>query len=103
MEYKKITNLPDRTSDNVPRFITKKQVEVYDQSRGSHNIYKQIRFKHQCLDQMIYAITVMYTLLSKELLLLQIQMMHTAKNWLLQIMHLSLAAFQKLIIHLLIM
>ena len=49
MEYKKITNLPDRTSDNVPRFITKKQVEVYDQSRGSHNIYRQIRFKTSVL------------------------------------------------------
>ena len=28
-------NLLDATSDNVPRFITKKWIEVYDQSGGS--------------------------------------------------------------------
>ena len=32
MEYQKITNLLDITSDNVPRFITKKWIEVDDQS-----------------------------------------------------------------------
>ena len=31
MEYQKITNLLDTTLDNLPRFITKKRVEVYDQ------------------------------------------------------------------------
>ena len=30
MEYQKITNLLDSTSDKVPRFITKKWTEVYD-------------------------------------------------------------------------
>ena len=30
MEYQKIINLLDTTSDNKPRFITKKWVEVYD-------------------------------------------------------------------------
>ena len=29
MEYQKITNLLDATSDNVPKFITKKWIEVY--------------------------------------------------------------------------
>ena len=28
-------NLLDTTSDNVPRFVTKKWIEVYDQSGGS--------------------------------------------------------------------
>ena len=32
MEYQKVINLPDTTSYNVPRFITKKWVEVHDQS-----------------------------------------------------------------------
>ena len=32
MEYQKITNLLSTTSDDVPRFITKKLVEVHDQS-----------------------------------------------------------------------
>ena len=44
MEYQKIINLLDTTSDNVPRFITKKWIEAHDQSGGSYNINKQIRF-----------------------------------------------------------
>ena len=42
----------DTTSDNVPRFITKKWVEVYDQSGSAENRYKpskQIRFKTSVL------------------------------------------------------
>ena len=34
---KKIINLLDTASDNIPRFITKKWVEVYDQSGVSSN------------------------------------------------------------------
>ena len=32
MEYQKILNLPDTTSDSIPRFVTKKWIEVHDQS-----------------------------------------------------------------------
>ena len=32
MEYQKIANLLDTTFDNLRRFITKKQIEVHDQS-----------------------------------------------------------------------
>ena len=32
MEYQKITSSLGTTSDNVPRFITKKWIEVHDQS-----------------------------------------------------------------------
>ena len=33
MEFQKIVNLPDVTSDDkdLPRFVTKKWIEVYDQ------------------------------------------------------------------------
>ena len=47
MEYQKITNLLDTTSDNVPIFITKKWTEVRDQSVNAEDRYKpskQIRF-----------------------------------------------------------
>ena len=37
MEYQKITNLLDATSDNVPRFITKQWVEVHDQSGNAED------------------------------------------------------------------
>ena len=48
MEYQKITNLLGTTLDEVPRFITKKWVEVYDQSGSADDRYKpskQIIFK----------------------------------------------------------
>ena len=39
----------DTTSDNVPRFITKKWAEVSDQSNKIYSINKQIRFKTSML------------------------------------------------------
>ena len=49
MEYQKITNLLGNTSDKVPRFITKKWIEVHDQSGETYNTNKQIRFKTSVL------------------------------------------------------
>ena len=49
MEYRKITNLLDTTSDNVPRFITKKWVEAHDQSGSAEEPSKQIIFKTSML------------------------------------------------------
>ena len=52
MEYEKITNLLDTTADEVPRFITKKWVEVDDQSGSANDRYKpnkQIRFRTSML------------------------------------------------------
>ena len=45
MEYESITNLLGNTSDKVPRFITKNWIKVHDQSAGTYNTNKQIRFK----------------------------------------------------------
>ena len=75
MEYQKITNLLDTTSDNVPRFITKKWVEVHDQSGNAEDRYKpskQIRFKTSMLrsDLCDFSDAI---LMWKELLLLQKQ------------------------------
>ena len=52
MEYQKITNSLDVTSDDVPRFITKTWVEVHDQSGSAEDRYKgskQIRLKTSML------------------------------------------------------
>ena len=52
MEYQKITNLLDTTLDEVPRFITKKWVDVHIQSGSADDRYKpnkQIRFKTSML------------------------------------------------------
>ena len=45
MEHQKITNLLGNISDKAPRFITKKWIEVHDQSGETYNTNKQIRFK----------------------------------------------------------
>ena len=52
MEYQKITNLIGATPNEVPRFITKKWVEVHDQASSAEDRYKpskQIRFKRSLL------------------------------------------------------
>ena len=45
MEHQKITNLLGKISDKVPQFITKKWIEVHDQSGKIYNTNKQIKFK----------------------------------------------------------
>ena len=49
MEYQKLGNLLDTKSDAVPRFVSKKWVEVHDQSEKTYNNNKQIRFKTSML------------------------------------------------------
>ena len=51
MEFRKIVNFLDATSDDkdLPRFVTKKWVEVYDQSGGNYNVNKEIRIKTSML------------------------------------------------------
>ena len=47
LEFQKIINLLGTTSDNkdLPRFVTKKWIEVYDQSEKNDNVNKEIRIK----------------------------------------------------------
>ena len=51
MEFQKIANFLDTTSDDkdLPRFVTKKVIEVYDQSGGNCNVNKEIRIKTSML------------------------------------------------------
>ena len=49
MEYQKIVNLLGNTSDEVPRFITKKWIKVHDKSGKTYNTNNQIRFKTSML------------------------------------------------------
>ena len=47
MEFQKIVNLFDTTFDeqDLPRFVTKKWIEVYDQSEKNCNLNKEVRIK----------------------------------------------------------
>ena len=49
MECQKITNLLGNTPNKMPRFITKKWIQVHDQSGKPYNTNKQIRFKTSVL------------------------------------------------------
>ena len=45
MEYQKIMNLLDNTSNQTSKFRTKNWIEINDQSRGAYNTNSDIRFK----------------------------------------------------------
>ena len=47
MEFQKIVNFLDTNSNDkdLPRFVTKKWIEVYDQSERNYNVNKEIRIK----------------------------------------------------------
>ena len=47
MEFQKIVNLLDIASDNkdLPKYVTKKWIEIYDQSERNYNPNKEIRIK----------------------------------------------------------
>ena len=45
MEYQKIANLIDDTSNQPSKFRTKNWVKISDESRGAYNVNSQIKFK----------------------------------------------------------
>ena len=51
MQFQKIVNFLDITSDNkdLTKFVTKKWIEVYDQSEKNYNPNKEIRIKNSML------------------------------------------------------
>ena len=125
MEFQKITNFLDTTSDNkdLPTFVTKKWIRVYNQSGGNYNVNKEIRIKtsmlrsdlcdfsdahivvkgnitvtkkiHLLLMILKHLIVLQLTLL---LLILQIIMLLVKRNWFLKTMHHLSIVFQKLMV-----
>ena len=51
MEFQKIENFLDTTSDNkdLPKIVTKKWIEAYDQSQRNYDVNKEIRIKTSML------------------------------------------------------
>ena len=45
MEYQKIANLMDETSNQPSKFRTRNWVEINNESRGAYNVNSQIKFK----------------------------------------------------------
>ena len=83
MEYQKVTNLLGTTSDNVPRFITKKWIEVYDQSGTAEDRYKpsqQIRFKTSMLKSDLRDSSDPYIAVKGKIIVTNPDMMHVTRN-----------------------
>ena len=64
MEFQKIINLLDITSDDkdLPRYVTKNGLKFMINQKKVTILTKKLELKHQCLDQ-IYVILVMRILL----------------------------------------
>ena len=129
MEFQKIVIFLDTNFNNkdLPKFVTKEWIEVYDQSQGNYGVNKEIRIKTSMLrsdlcdfsDAYIVAkenITVtkkhlLQLILNRQIIqklmqmLLILQMiMHLVKgNWFLKIMHHLSIVIQKLMVLKLIM
>ena len=56
MEFQKITNFLDITSDDkdLPKFVTKKWIEVSDQSKKCYSTNKEIRIKISMLTSYLW-------------------------------------------------
>ena len=73
MEFRKIVNFIYTTFDNknLPKFVTKKWIEVYDQSQGNYNVNKEIRIKTSMLRSDLCDFIDAYIVVKKILLLLK--------------------------------
>ena len=49
MEYHEIINFLGNIPDQILKFVTRKWVEIYDESGGTYNVNKEARFKAQQL------------------------------------------------------
>ena len=69
MEFQKIVNLLDITSDDkdLPRYVTKKWIEVYDQSEKSYSINREIRIKTSMLRSDLCDFSEAYIVMQKEI------------------------------------
>ena len=62
MEYQKIANLIDDTSNQPSKFRTRNWVEINDESRGAYNVNSQIKFKTTMLKSSLYDYSDAYIL-----------------------------------------
>ena len=62
MEYQKIANLIDDTSNQPSKFRTRNWVEINDESRGAYNVNGQIKFKTTMLKSSLYDYSDVYIL-----------------------------------------
>ena len=69
MEYQKIANLMDDPSNEPSKFRTKNWVEINDESRGTHNVNSQIKFKTTTLKSILCDYSDAYILLKGKIII----------------------------------
>ena len=71
MEFQKIINFIDTTSDDkdLPRFVTKKWIQVYDQSEKNYNVNKEIRIKTSMLTSDLFDHSDPYIVVKRDITL----------------------------------
>ena len=67
MEYQKIANLLDNTSNQPSKFRSKNWVEITDESRGTYAANKQIKFKTSMLRSSLCDYSVAYILVKENI------------------------------------
>ena len=72
MEFQKLINFLDITSDdkNLPKYVTKKWIEVYDQLEKNYSVNKEIRIKAPMLRSDLCDFSDAYIVVKGTLLLL---------------------------------
>ena len=98
MEFQKTVNFLDTTSDDkdLPRFVNKKWVEVYDQSEKNYNVNKEIRIKTSMLTSDLCDYSDAYIFVKGTITTEDQMMQKETKVLHLKIIHHSSIAFQKL-------
>ena len=105
MEYQKIVNFLDRTSDDkdLPRFINKKWIEVYDQSQVNYNVNEEIIIKTPMLRSDLCNFSDAYIVVKGNITVTNPDNAKRNKAVHLKTMHHLSIAFQKLMVQKLIM
>ena len=69
IEFQKIKNFLDINSDNkdLPKFFTKKWIEVYDQSEGYYDVNKIIRIKTSMLRSDLFDFSDAYIVVKRNI------------------------------------
>ena len=101
MEFQKITNFLDTTSDDkdLPTFVTKKWIEVYDQSKKNYSVNKEIRIKMLMLRSNLCSFSDVYIVVKGNITVTDPNNAKTNKNVAFKIMHYLSTAFQKLMVN----
>ena len=100
MEFQKIINLLDITPDDkdLPRFVSKKCIEVYDQAEKNYSINKEIRIKTPMLRSDLCDFSDAYIVVKGEITVTNPNNAKKIKQYCLKIMHHLLIAFQRLMV-----